>query len=81
MTENSLSQAVTNPRLHYTQNMAAIEHEELDEVAIDIRNVGWTLGNDCPYRCNHCYSMSAREKRMNMTPEIVDRVVDQLAIN
>lgn len=43
------------------------------------KNIGWTLGNDCPYRCTHCYSMNAREKGMNMSTTMVDRIVDQLA--
>jgi len=81
MTENPTPLSMTDPKLHYQGNIGPIEHEELDEVAIDIRNIGWTLGNDCPYRCSHCYSMSAREKGMNMTIEIIDRVVGQLALN
>jgi len=42
------------------------------------KNIGWTLGNDCPYRCTHCYSMNAREKGQNMTKPMIDRVVEQL---
>jgi radical SAM protein with 4Fe4S-binding SPASM domain len=53
----------------------------LPEAEIAIENIGWTLGNDCPYRCLHCYSMSARKKGANLSRENVDRVVDQLAIN
>lgn len=53
----------------------------LPEVEVAIENIGWTLGNDCPYRCVHCYSMSARKKGANLSPENVDRVVNQLAIN
>ncbi|APU15080.1 MULTISPECIES: radical SAM/SPASM domain-containing protein [Actinoalloteichus] len=63
------------------QGVGPIEHTELDECPIEIRNIGWTLGNDCPYRCTHCYSMSAREKGMDFTPAIVDRVIEQLAAN
>ena len=70
-----------DPKEHYKRAVGPIEHEDLDECAIDIRNIGWTLGNDCPYRCKHCYSMSAREKGMNFTTEIIDRVVGQLALN
>lgn len=73
--------SVVDPKLHYKVSIGPIEHKELDECAIDIRNIGWTLGNDCPYRCTHCYSMSAREKGMNLTPEIIKRVVNQLALN
>lgn len=81
MTENPIPISEIDPKQHYLGNIGPVEHEELDEVDIDIRNVGWTLGNDCPYRCNHCYSMSAREKGMNMTTEIIDRVVNQLFLN
>lgn len=42
------------------------------------KNIGWTLGNDCPCKCNHCYSMQVREKGQNLNKEIVDRVVDQI---
>ena len=43
-----------------------------------IKNIGWTLGNDCPCKCKHCYSMSVREKGKNLTKEIVDKVIQQL---
>lgn len=72
---------VIDPKEHYQRSMGPIEHQELEECAIDIKNVGWTLGNECPYRCTHCYSMSVREKGMDMSTEIIDRVVTQLAIN
>ena len=58
-----------------------IEHKELTECDINIRNVGWTLGNACPYRCRHCYSMSARRKGRNLEPWMIDRIVQQLASN
>jgi radical SAM protein with 4Fe4S-binding SPASM domain len=57
------------------------EQERLRECDFHIRNIGWTLGNDCPYRCTHCYSMSARAKGANLAEWMVERVVDQLAIN
>ena len=44
-------------------------------VALTIENIGWTLGNDCPYRCTHCYSMSARRKGMNLERWMIDRIV------
>lgn len=81
MKENFIPLSTIDPKLHYKGSIGPIEHEELDEVPIDIRNIGWTLGNDCPYRCTHCYSMSAREKGMNMSTDIINRVVDQLAVN
>jgi radical SAM protein with 4Fe4S-binding SPASM domain len=40
-----------------------------------IKNIGWTLGNDCPCKCKHCYSLNVREKGSNLTKEIVDRVI------
>lgn len=44
----------------------------------EIKNIGWTLGNDCPCKCQHCYSMSVRERGMNLTMEIVDKVINQI---
>jgi radical SAM family protein len=68
-----------DPELHYTANVGPIEHEEPSECEIAIENIGWTLGNDCPYRCSHCYSMSARRKDANLEPWMVDRIAGQLA--
>jgi len=42
------------------------------------KNIGWTLGNDCPCNCNHCYSMQVREKGANFSKEIADRIIDQI---
>ena len=67
-----------DPELHYQGAVGPIEHADLDECAMEIANIGWTLGNDCPYRCAHCYSMSARRKGMDLEAWMVDRVVDQL---
>ena len=58
-----------------------LEHLDLPECEFQIRNVGWTLGNECPYRCRHCYSMSARQKGRNLEPWMIDRIVGQLAAN
>jgi len=44
-----------------------------------IENIGWTLGNACPYRCPHCYSTIVRTASLNMTTAHVDRVVSELA--
>ena len=44
-------------------------------------NVGWTIGNECPFRCNQCYSMSSRVRGRNLTKEDIDRIISQLAIN
>ncbi len=57
------------------------EFGTLPETPPTPRNIGWTLGNDCPYRCTHCYSMNARLKGRDMSVEMVERIVDQLAIN
>ncbi len=43
-----------------------------------IENIGWTLGNDCPYRCPHCYSHIVRNKGRNLETHDVDRIVGQL---
>lgn len=74
--------AALDPFEHYRLNTGPV-HElgDLPETPAAIRNVGWTLGNDCPYRCTHCYSMSARKRGRNMTPAHVRRVVSQLALN
>lgn len=69
---------IPDPTEHYRRNVGPIEHTETDECEVDIENIGWTLGNDCPYKCKHCYSTSARIKGMDLTTEIVDRVVDQI---
>lgn len=55
------------------------ELQQLDECEFKIKNIGWTLGNECPYRCTHCYSMLCREKGMDLTIEMIDRVVDQVS--
>ena len=66
---------------HYARAPIPVEFPDLDECDIEIKNIGWTLGNDCPYRCSHCYSMSARRKGQDLSRAIVDRVVDQLVVN
>lgn len=70
-----------DPREHYRRAVGPIEHIELEECKTDIKNVGWTLGNACPYKCPQCYSLSAREKGANLTPQIIDRIIDQLSLN
>lgn len=42
-------------------------------------NIGWTLGNACPYTCPHCYSAMIRKASQDITREDVDRIVGQLA--
>jgi radical SAM protein with 4Fe4S-binding SPASM domain len=71
-----------NPTEHYQLNVGPThEFGDAEECEPTLRNIGWTLGNDCPYRCTHCYSMSARQKGKDMSVAIVDRIVEQLAIN
>lgn len=71
-----------DPFDHYGLNVGPThEFGDLPEVLPTIRNIGWTLGNDCPYRCTHCYSMNAREKGADMNVAMIDRVVDQLQLN
>ncbi|HEY2381080.1 MAG TPA: radical SAM protein [Terriglobia bacterium] len=71
-----------DPLEHYQGNTGPTgEFGSLPEAEPTIRNIGWTLGNDCPYRCKHCYSMNAREKGKDMSVAMVDRIVDQLRIN
>jgi len=67
---------------HYALNTGPThEFGDLPEAPATIRNIGWTLGNDCPYRCTHCYSMNARQKGADMSVEMIDRIVDQLSLN
>lgn len=76
-----ISQGQINPKEHYERAVGPIEFEDLSECEYEIKNIGWTLGNECPYRCKHCYSMSAREKGMDLDSQIVDRVISQLVLN
>lgn len=67
---------------HYDLNVGPThEFGDLPETKATIRNIGWTLGNDCPYRCTHCYSMNARVKGRDMSIEMINRVVEQLKAN
>lgn len=71
-----------DPFDHYGLNVGPTdEFGDLPETPATIRNIGWTLGNDCPYRCTHCYSMNARRKGADMDVAMVDRVVEQLRVN
>lgn len=67
------------PDLEYTKEFKlAAKHQELDECEMNIRNIGWSLGNACPYKCKQCYSLSVREKGANINSEIVDAVIGQI---
>ena len=70
---------IYNPKAHYIcTESCPEEYLDYSECEMNIKNIGWTLGNDCPYKCKHCYSMSAREKGMDLSVEIVDRVISEL---
>ena len=45
---------------------------------VNIKNIGWTLGNDCPLHCSQCYSFSVRKKGKNLSKKIIDRVINQI---
>jgi hypothetical protein len=43
---------VFDPHEHYELETGPVhQYDAAPETAADIKNVGWTLGNDCPYRC------------------------------
>jgi len=68
-----------DPGGHYENKLGPVhEFGEAPECSAVIHSVGWTLGNDCPYKCQHCYSISARRKGMDLSKTIIDRVIDQL---
>lgn len=66
---------------HYTTGGPIDEFGDLEQTPPNIQNIGWSLGNYCPYGCKHCYSTSARLAGADMTKPMVDRIVDQLVIN
>jgi len=53
----------------------------IQEEECQIENIGWTLGNDCPYTCTHCYSYLVRNRGQDMQKEHVNRIVGELSIN
>lgn len=78
----SVAHSLYNPEAHYGPRRGPVdEFGDRRQCPADIKNIGWTLGNDCPYRCTHCYSMSARRKGQDLTEQIVNRIVDQLSVN
>lgn len=76
--ERPLAAAPLDAAEHFRRQVAPVEHLDLTQCPTRIRNVGWTLGNACPYRCRHCYSLSARRPGRSLTPVMIDRVVEQL---
>lgn len=78
----------TAPRLktydhlsHYTSRGPVHEFGDLEQTPANIQNIGWSLGNYCPYGCKHCYSTSARLAGADLTKPMVNRIIDQLARN
>lgn len=63
---------------HYQKQNIVDQYPDEPLAEANYRNVGWSLGNDCPFSCKQCYSRSAREKGLNLTVAIVDRVIEQL---
>ena len=45
---------------------------------VSFQNIGWTLGNDCPCQCKHCYSFDVRKNGADLTKELADRVLSQI---
>lgn len=45
---------------------------------MEIRHVGWSLGNYCNARCNHCYSWKVRQSPRVLEERDVDRILEQL---
>lgn len=74
-----MSQLERVSRAHYSGARYVEEYTDLPEARANYKNVGWSLGNACPLHCKQCYSRSAREPGKNLTRDIVDRVIDQLA--
>lgn len=58
-----------------------MKQKRLKREKVVITNVGWTLGNECPFRCKQCYSMLARTRGRNLTVSDIDRIVSQLYLN
>jgi radical SAM protein with 4Fe4S-binding SPASM domain len=64
---------------HYNKNIGPVdEYADKSECEMKIKNIGWTLGNACPYRCLHCYSMSARRGGRNLNIWMIERIISQL---
>ena len=56
----------------------AVKHPELKECEFKISNIGWSLGNACPCNCKQCYSLSVRNKGLDISEKMVERVVSQI---
>jgi len=69
---------IYDPYGHYQGANKFFKLTDLKEVKSSVTNVGWTLGNFCPYSCKHCYSMSARVRGANIESWMVEKIVSQL---
>lgn len=49
------------------------------KMATSIANVGWTVGNYCNARCNHCYSWQVRKGQRFLSIEDIDKIIAQLS--
>ncbi|GAA0124007.1 MAG: radical SAM protein [Clostridium argentinense] len=62
------------------ENCECINNRRNIEIGVpQIENIGWSLGNACPYNCKHCYSRSVRKQGKNLTKEIIDRIISQIS--
>lgn len=68
------------------RHVSASRGESITPVAVRARSdrgpftsVGWSLGSACPYSCTHCYSRSMRVDADQLTPVLIERIIDQLA--
>src|SRR5437773_9959940 len=63
---------------HYKLNTGPTDElGDLPESPPTIRNIGWTLGNDCRYLCTRWYRMNAGVKGREMSVVMSDRIVEQ----
>lgn len=53
-------------------------NSNLTETRPQFENIGWTLGNACPYGCKHCYSEEVRVFGQEIEDWMIDRVVSEL---
>lgn len=61
-------------------NIKLIEgNDDYDKKYPTIHNVGWSLGNSCPYSCKHCYSKIIRNSNLFITKDMIDKIILQLS--
>lgn len=59
--------------------LAGSEDLGIGKLSPFFKNIGWSLGNYCPMECDQCYSRSIREQGLELTPQLIDRIVGQLS--